>query len=156
PVNPTFTTNPPFVPGVTMKGIATANLVTLVPLDPTAGSLPFNSFPPVGFFGDITGLTTVNLQPGSTSNGTFRVGGPPGTLPGGGFALPTGGGLKTALQTVNFNGGNVNFSAVISAAALTGTPGITVNVNAPLGGEVANNGQRVFRLVSFIDDSGLP
>src|SRR5262249_27756194 len=70
----------------------------------------------------ITGLTTVSLA--GIPDNTIRLGGTPG--------LPAGGGLNTALSTVNFNA-NVNFSAVIAAAALARSPAVTINANTALG-----------------------
>src|SRR5262249_57095478 len=90
---------PPLAGGVTMKGIASANITTAADGDV------------VGFAGNITGLTTVSLA--GIPDNTIRLGGTPG--------LPAGGGLNTALSTVNFNA-NVNFSAVIAAAALARSP----------------------------------
>src|SRR5262249_17675259 len=119
-------THPPLAGGVTMKGIANANITTA-----TDGDV-------VGFAGNITGLTTVSLA--GIPDNTIRLGGAPG--------LPAGDGLNTALSTVNFNA-NVNFSAVIAAAALASSPAVTINANKALGTSEDP------AVISFQDDSGV-
>jgi hypothetical protein len=125
PVN-ALGTHPPLAGGVTMKGIASANITTAADGDV------------VGFTGNITGLTTVSLS--GIPDNTIRLGGPPG--------LPAGGGLNTALSTVNFNA-NLNFSAVIAAAALASSPAVTINANTALGTSEDP------AVISFQDDSGV-
>jgi hypothetical protein len=125
PVN-ALGTHPPLAGGVTMKGIASANITTAADGDV------------VGFPGNITGLTTVSLA--GIPDNTIRLGGAPG--------LPAGGGLNTALSTVNFNA-NVNFSAVIAAAALASSPAVTINANKALGTSEDP------AVISFQGDSGV-
>ena len=76
--------NDPFAIGVSMTGIATANITNL-----TDGIAPNDL---AGFAGDITGLTTLTLQEGSNPFGLVQVG------------LPDLG-LNTALETLNINSG---------------------------------------------------
>ena len=81
---------PPFAIGVTMTGIATANILNL-----TDGVDPNDL---AGFAGDITGLTTLTLQEGSNPFGHVQVG------------LP-GLGLNTALETLNINAGLIQIDS---------------------------------------------
>jgi len=96
--------NPAFANGVTLNGIATANITSLGVL--------------TGFAGNITGLHTATVTAGSTGNvqlGTAAVG------------------LNTALQTVNLNA-SVDFTAWTAANALVAIDDeILINLNGVSG-----------------------
>jgi hypothetical protein len=76
-----FGANDPFAQTVTMNNVGTANILNNADDDD-----------PAGFAGDITGLTTVNIEGGSNPNGLVQLG-------------QNGQGLNTALTTVNINAG---------------------------------------------------
>jgi hypothetical protein len=76
-----FGANDPFALSVTMNNVGTANILNNADDDD-----------PAGFAGDITGLTTVNIEAGSNPFGDVQLG-------------LVGLGLDTALQTININAG---------------------------------------------------
>jgi hypothetical protein len=92
--------NPPDVVGLTMTGVSTAVITSLV-----AGGSSIS--------GTITGLTTATLAAGSVGDAQFGDGG---------------NGLNTALTTVNVNAGHF-LTAFMTAASLAAAPTATVNVN---------------------------
>ena len=95
--------NPALAAGVTLTGIATANILNL-----SAGV--------GGFSGNITGLTTANMLAGSNGNVLLGL---------------ASSGLNTALANIGIFADS-NFTAWVAAAALTGaTNAVTVNVNSP-------------------------
>ena len=79
-----FAANPGFASGVSMTGIATANINNQVEFN--------NPNDQAGFAGDINGLTTLTLLEGSNPFGHVQVG-------------LIGDGLNTALETLNINAG---------------------------------------------------
>ena len=103
--------NPPLATGITMTGVATANILN------SSGGV-------AGFSGSVTGLTTATMQAGST--GAVILG------------TPNGVGLNTALTTVNVNA-NQNFIGWIATAALAGAADkVTVNVTGTHGTAAAS------------------
>ena len=91
--------NPALAAGVTMNGIVNANI-----LNTSAGV--------AGFSGNITGLTTANMQAGSNGNVLLGL---------------ASAGLNTALANIGISADS-NFTAWIAAAALSGAAN-SVNVN---------------------------
>jgi hypothetical protein len=109
-------TTAPFVNPVTLHGIATANITSIV-----TGT--------AGFTGNITGLTAVNVV---SSIGRIQLGG--NSV--GSFASQ---GLATALASVTLDA-NQDFTAVVAAAALAGTAdAINVTINGNFGTKDAPN-----------------
>ena len=89
-----------------------------------------------GFSGNITDLTKINFQSGSNAQVILGT--------------PTGGGLNTALQTVNVTA-NQNFIGWVAAAALAGASNaVTVNITGSYG--AAGNAKKIV----LGNDTGVP
>jgi hypothetical protein len=99
-ITPPFAGNPPDPLGVTMNGVSTAVITNLSGGD-------------AGFSGNITGLTTATVAAASINDVEI------------GTASP---GLNTALTTVNLNAA-VDFTALMTAAALAAAPTATINLS---------------------------
>jgi hypothetical protein len=100
-----FLGNPSFAVGVTMAGIATANIQNL-------------SLGLAGFAGDITGLTTVSIS--GNPFGDVQLG-------------LSGLGLNTALETLNINTGDINLGGDVNiwieSSAFSGGEGLDINLD---------------------------
>ena len=116
-----FAANPPFAAGVTMNGVATANITNA---DTSAA--------PAGFTGSITGLLVEN---NTNSIAPVTLG-------------ETGQGLKTLLTNINISGNAVTptpgvdnhvNTVILAAAAGDATKTISIGITGPLGSTAAEN-----------------